>query len=472
MKQESLVDTNTTSSTGKRKRESMGDGTPRRRQVTFLSSSWKVDVPTTKANNPTSSTTNPPEIITSTVHGVRTRPIIPASVLLACSGEILPFGESSPTSVLSDIGPVSKGLEKSPFISWPLDRALRADSDMSDSPLQEPTGQPSMELSSNPPAVRTAEPATEVVGSIPIRLPQPQPTPLVLSSVAVPTITPSSTLHDRPELEKHTLTSTSGSDRVVPTLTTFLHEASPFRPLDFLAKDLQEEGISTLAELKVIARKPEAFRTKIAVLANLRERDEYLWFMFRKGLRKLLEEDNREQSADDPIHERDPIRKFVRSLGGGECIDLEAFASGLRGAGISSERDLLVLSRNLEKYTKNIPFLREFAASKKLGWTIFQIGIEGLPGRETVQIRGLWASNGGRVYVKRFLDTIDFDKPLGHLTDGFIKAGLNDRLPLIHIADDIEYAVDVMPFLQDLASGDQLVWAMILVGLEDLVKSV
>ena len=373
--------------------------------------------------------------------------------------------------VLSD-EPVSTDLEPSPSILRTQGSTLRANSIVFDNPFQKPAGQLSTgSTSSDPPVVRATKPATEVVNPIPTGLPQPQPQPQTQLSVVAPTITPPPTPHDNPEQEKPAPAGTNGANLVAPTLATFLQEASPFRPLGFLVKDLQEAGISTLAELKVIARKPEAFRTKIAALADLRERDEYLWLMFRKGLRKLLEGDDEEQPANNLIHESDPVRGFVRSLGGGECIDLEAFASGLRGAGISSERDLLVLSRNLEKYTQNIPFLREFAASRKLGWMTFQIGLEGLPGRETVQVRGLGASRGGHAYIKRFLDTIDFDKPLGHLTDGFIKAGLTDRIPLIHVAEDIGIAVDVMPFLQRLASGDQLVWAMILVGLEDLAKS-
>ena len=197
--------------------------------------------------------------------------------------------------------------------------------------------------------------------------------------------------------------------------------------------------------------------------------------MFRKGLKRLLEGDHRQQLASDPMHESDPVGKFVRSLGGGEWIDSEALVNGLRGAGISSEKDLLVLSRNLDKYTDNIPFLREFAASKKFGWTVFQVGLEGLLDQKrstSIQAQDHGASREGHGFVKRFLDTIDPDKPLGHLVDSFIKEGLNDRTPLLDVAEDIEIAVESIPFLQDLASGDQLTWAMILVGLENLTKSV
>ena len=263
-------------------------------------------------------------------------------------------------------------------------------------------------------------------------------------------------------------------DREVATLSTFLDEVSPSRPLGFSARDLEEVGISTFAELKIIARKPEAFRPKISVLADFRERNEYLWMMFRKGLRTLLEGEHREPSVDNLDLEGDPITKFVRSLGGGECVDSDGLVNGLKGAGISSQQDLLVLSRNLERYTENIRFLREFAGSGKFGWTIFQVGLEGLPGQKpptSVQAQDHGANGGGHAYIKWFLDTIDPDKPLGHLAGGFIKAGLTDRIGLLHVAEDIELAVDAMPFVRGLALGDQLVWAMILFGLENLAKS-
>jgi hypothetical protein len=76
-----------------------------------------------------------------------------------------------------------------------------------------------------------------------------------------------------------------------------------------------------------------------------------------------------------------------------------------------------------------------------------------------------------RGYVKQFLDTIDSDKPLGYLADAFIEAGLSARFTLLDVAEDVKFAVGAMPFLQGLASGNQLVWAMIVVGLENLLKS-
>jgi len=77
----------------------------------------------------------------------------------------------------------------------------------------------------------------------------------------------------------------------------------------------------------------------------------------------------------------------------------------------------------------------------------------------------------GYAYIKHFLDTIDSDKPLGYLADGFVKAGLSAQFTLLDVAEDIKFAVGAMPFLQDLATGDQLVWAMIVAGLENLSKS-
>lgn len=224
-------------------------------------------------------------------------------------------------------------------------------------------------------------------------------------------------------------------------------------------------------ELKVIARNPEAFREKIPLLAILCERDQYLWVMFRWELRKLLEGEHKGQSMGD---ETDPVRRFAFSMGGGECIDVEELVNGLRRVGVSSENDLLVLSRNLERYRKHIPFLREFAISNKFGWTIFQVGLEGLPGQKVpspslAQDRG--ADREGHAYVKWFLDTIDPEKPLGHLVDKFVKAGLTDRTSFLHIAEVIDIATEAMPLFRGLAAGDQLVWAMILVGFENLLKS-
>ena len=224
-------------------------------------------------------------------------------------------------------------------------------------------------------------------------------------------------------------------------------------------------------ELKVIARNPEAFREKIPLLANLCERDQYLWVMFRWELRKLLEGEHKGQSADD---ETDPVRRFAVSMGGGECINVEELVNGLRRAGVSSKNDLLVLSRNLERYLGHIPFLQEFAVSNKFGWTIFQVGLEGLPGQKVsspILARDCGASGEGRAYVKWFLDTVDPEKPLGHLADKFIEAGLTDRTSLLHIAEVIDIATEAMPLFRGLAAGDQLVWAMILVGFENLLKS-
>ena len=367
----------------------------------------------------------------------------------------------------------------SPLTPW-TSSSLQANSVTFENSPRNPTSQALTESSlSSPSAARSTEPAADVVSSVanPIELPPPQPSSpysQLRHPAVAPTITSLSTPHDSSELERSTSASISEADRAVVALAAFLDEVSPFRPLGLSTKDLQEAGILTLAELRIIAHKPEVFRTKISVLADLRERDRYLWMMFRKGLKKLTEGDRREQSAGDPIHESGPVRKFVRSLCGGECIDSEALVSGLRGAGISSEEDLLVLSRNLEKYTKNIPFLREFATSKKFGWTVFQVGLESLTDRKastSIQTQDYGSGREGRAFVKWFLDTIDLDKPLGYLTDSFIKEGLNDRVPLLHVAEDIEIAVDSIPFLQGLASGDQLIWAMILVGFENLVKS-
>jgi hypothetical protein len=142
---------------------------------------------------------------------------------------------------------------------------------------------------------------------------QPQPQPSVRA------VTP----HENPKQEQSTTASTNEVDRTDPSLAAFLERASPFKPLGFFARDLQKAGISTTTELRIIARDPEAFRTKITALADLREREEYLWFMFWRGLQNLLEVDHMEQSANDLPLETDPIRKFVRSLGGGKSIDSE-----------------------------------------------------------------------------------------------------------------------------------------------------
>jgi len=194
----------------------------------------------------------------------------------------------------------------------------------------------------------------------------------------------------------------------------------------------------------------------------------------KKKLVELLKKDHTEQSPDSLI-EDDPVRRFICSLGAEECINTEWLTDSLREAGISSQKDLLVLSRNLERYIESIPSLRAFATSNKFGWTIFQVGLEGLPGRRTTptftQTQNPGADMEGHAYVRHFLDTIDSDKPLGYLADGFIDAGLTARFTLLDVAEDIKFAMEAMPFLQDLASGDQLVWAMIVIGLENLLKS-
>ena len=195
--------------------------------------------------------------------------------------------------------------------------------------------------------------------------------------------------------------------------------------------------------------------------------------MFRKGIKELLK-DQKEQPAKNLVLGSDPIGKFVHSLDGGGFIDPEEFADGLRRAGISSERDLLVLSHNLEKYTENIPFLREFSTSKKIGWVIFQLGLEDLSGRKmptSTRTQDHETNGEGGEFIKHFLNTIDPDKPLGYLTNGFTKAGLTNLVRLICVAEHMELALDAMPFLRGLASGDQLVWAMILVRLNSLVAS-
>jgi len=476
-KQVSPFDMSTVSSVGKRRREMTSDGTSpsrKRRDRPSADTIWKAHPSATKDNSSSPNASNHLENSEDTIRVVRFSPL--KKLRKTPSFECSPVPEFEPTVITLS----------SPLTSW-TPNSLQVNSDASGNSLRKSASRPSMESSlSNSSAAHSTEPATYVVSpaanpaelillpSSPPSQSSPQPQPR--HSAVIPTITsPSTPLHDSPEPEQSVAASINEADRVVIALTTFLDEVSPFRPLGLSTKDLQEAGISTLAELRIIAHKPEVFRTKISVLADLCERDRYLWMMFRKGLKKLLGEDHREQSAGDPIHETDPVGKFVRSLGGGGCIESEALVSGLRGAGISSEKDLLVLSRNLDKYTENIPFLREFATTKKFGWMVFQVGLEGLPGQKvstSIQTQDHGASGEGHAFVKWFLDTIDPDKPLGHLADSFVEQGLNDRVPLLHVAEDIEIAVDCIPFLQDLASGDQLIWAMILVGLENLTKSV
>jgi len=461
LKQGSPSDMSAFSSPWKRKRESVSDGVSRKRRDLLLAdTTQKASASTMRGNSPLPGASDHLQSSEDTVRVVRSLRPLPMKSYLE-----LPSPEPEPSS-------------PSTFMPW-TPSSPQANSNTPDRSLQTATSPPLVESPpKNPSTIKFI--IWKKSQKIPIvKTTNLQPSPLSppsqpQDSVVAPAIASPSIPHDSPEPEQPIAASLSEADHAVVALTTFLDETSSFRPLGLSTKDLQEAGISTLGELKVIARKPEVFRTKIPVLAHLHEHDRYLWMMFRKRLKKLLEEDHGEQSAGDPTHENDPVGKFVHSLGGGECIDSEALVNGLKGAGISSEKDLLVLSRNLEKYTENIPFLREFAASKKFAWMAFQVGLEGLPGRKisaSIPSQDREAVGEGHAFVKWFLDTIDPDKPLGHLGDGFIKEGLDARIPLLHVAEDIELAVDSIPFLQDLASGDQLVWAMILVGLEDLAKS-
>lgn len=489
--QGSPFDTSTISSAEKRKRDSIGYSSSRkRRERPAVGTFWEGP---SRSASPSASSR--PERSTDVVRQTigNRRPVSRRSI--ESLAESLSFDRSSPVSLGPRL-PRRNGYATIP----PHDETAVTDPEDSPSrliylppgslqadelavpldPLQDSASQPSTESSPRSPSTaHVAESTTEVASPaanptelLPPSPPPPQPQPQ--DSVITSTIALLSTPHDDTELEKSTTESIDEADDTAAALAAFLDEASPFKPLGLSTRDLQEAGISTLAELKIIARKPELFRTKVSVLADLYERDQYLWFMLRTGLMKLQEGDHREESTDDPILKSDPVEQFVCSLSGGECIDSEALVNGLKGAGISSEKDLLVLSRNLEKYTENIPFLQEFAISKKFGWMIFQVGLEGLLGQTvstSIQTQDCRAGGEGRAYIKWFLDTIDPDKPLGHLADGFIKAGLDDRIPLLHVAKNIRVAVDAMGFLRDLASEDQLVWAMILVGLDNLVKS-
>ena len=457
-KQESPSDLSIFSSSWKRKRESASDGVPRkRRDLSSADTTQKARVSATRGNSLSLGAPGHPRSSEDTVWVVRSlRPLPTKSYLEPPSPEPEP---SSPP----------------PFTLWPPSSS-QADSDAPDRSPQKATSPPLVEPSpGNPPAIRfivwEGGRGIPVVETTQLQPSPPSPPSQPQDPAVAPATTSPPIPHNSPEPEQPKGASLSEADRAAISLTAFLDDTPSFRPLGLSAKDLQEAGVSTLGELKIIAHKPEVFRTKIPVLAHLHEHDRYLWMMFRKRLKKLLEEDHGEQSAGDPIHESDPVVKFVHSLGG-ECMDSEALVNGLRGAGISSEKDLLVLSRNLEKYTENIPFLREFAASKRFAWMVFQVGLEGLPGQTaSIPSQDHKAIGEGHAFVKWFLDTIDPDKPLGHLSDGFIKEGLDAHIPLLHVAEDIELAVDSIPFLRDLASGDQLVWAMILVGLEDLMKS-
>jgi len=454
---------------GKRKRDSLEFGTPQKRRD-------MSPFDTMKSNTSTSSTPSQSGSYRGLVDpftGLPWRPRDSSSMVPRKKKVSPPPEGSSWAAVLaSSDEPAAADPRITPRPS--------SSSDSSDDSLMESTSQPLMKLPpSSPPVLHTTEPITEGAGPmIPIELapppPPPQPQPPQSQpqhSVVMSTITPPPTPQDYPELEKFTATSIDKAT----AFTTFLDSVSSFRLLGISTKELQEAGISTLTEIKVIARNAEAFREKISVLADLRERDQYLWMMLLKGMKKLLEgEHHGKKSASDSNLATDPIGEFVHSLHGGECIDSEALANGLRGAGILSGKDLLVLSRNLKRYTEKIPFLQEFAATKKFGWVVFQVGLEGLPGQKispSAQVVDRRTPVEGHEYVKHFLDTIDPDKPLGHLAGGFVKAGLNDRIPLLHVAEDIEFAVCAMPFFQELASGDQLVWAMIVAGLENLMKS-
>ena len=367
--------------------------------------------------------------------------------------------------------------ESPPFVPWPPEHDTQPDLNAPKDPLRQSVGQPSTQSpSSHPPAVCETEP----------RVLQPQPQPQMQGqpqTQAQPQIQPPSpvesnitsppTSHDNPDPEQSTAASLGEADHVTPALAAFL-DTVDLAPLGFLAKDLQKVGVLTVAELKLIARKPEAFREIIPVLADLCKSEQFSWLVFRKMLKKLLEEDQRGGSADGLAPGGDAIGKFVLSLGGGEWIDSGAFADGLRQAGVSSERDLLVLSRDLEKYTERIPFLREFAATNKFGWVIFQVGLEGLSGQKaptSIRSQDYGTDKEGEAYIKWFLDTIDPDKPLGHLAKDFINVGVTNRIRLLYVADDIEEAVDAMPFFRGLAAGDQLVWAMVYTGLNNLFKS-
>ena len=451
LKHKTSHDTNAVSSAVKRKRELTGDDTPKkRRDHSSPGTFWKkYTPPTAKLKILPPSVSSQPEGSPSPAPtgDVGKYPQSPSasSRSTADLNKSLSVAESSSTSqsnedastVLSDKSPATD-LEP-PLLPWPLDHIPHTSpSSMSVTVPQQPAGQPS---------------------------PSQQ--------VTAPAITPPPSPHDNPEPAKHPAESTNNVDRTSLALVTFLDEVSPCRPIRFLENDLQTAGISSLTELRILARQPEEFRAKIPALAILREHDQYLWMKFKKKLMELPKRDHTEQP--DSLAEDDPVTRFICSLGAGECINTEWLADSLREAGISSQKDLLVLSRNLERYTESIPSLQVFAASNKFGWTIFQVGLEGLPGRRTTptftQTRNPGADMEGYAYIKHFLDTIDSDKPLGYLADGFIDAGLTARFTLLDVAEDIKFAVEAMPFLQDLASGDQLIWAMIVIGLENLLKS-
>lgn len=453
LKHRASVDTNTVPSAVKRKRELTGDDTPKkRRDRSSPGAIWKkYTPPTSKVKNLALSTSSQPPDSPSPppTEDVRKHPQYLSlryknSKNLdkpLCSGDNPSTPKSNEDTAM--VLPAKFPPTDFDILPGPLDHMPRtSSSNMAGTPSRQPAAQPS----------------------------QSQQEP----SVVAPAITPPPSPHDNPEPAKHTAGSTSNSDRTIPTLVTFLNEVSPRRPLRFLETGLQAVGISSLAELKIVARQPEEFRGKIPALTILREHDQYLWMKLKKRLVELLKNDHAERSPDSLV-EDDPVGRFICSLGAEECVDTEWLTESLRGAGISSQKDLLVLSRNLERYTERIPSLQAFATSNKFGWTIFQVGLEGLPGRRTTptftQTQNPGADMEGHAYIKHFLDTIDSDKPLGYLADGFINAGLTARFTLLDVAEDIKFAVEAMPFLHDLASGDQLVWAMIVIGLENLLKS-
>lgn len=453
LKHRTSVDTNAASA--KRKREMTGDDTPKkRREHASPGTIWQKYTPPTakfKIHAPRASSQpegSPSPAPNGDAEKYPQSISAPYKATTEFNGPQSSVGSSSPpksnensTVVISD-KPRAMELEP-PLLPWPLDNVPHTTSpNTAETPPQQPD-----------------RPAS-----------QPQQGP----SAVAPAITPPPSPHDNPGSGKNTTGSTSNADRTILSLATFLDEVSPHRPIRFLENDLQAAGISSLAELQIVARQPELFRTKIPALAVLREEDQYLWMKLKKKLMELPKRDHTEGEPNGLV-EDDPVGRFIRSLGAGECINTEWLTDLLRGAGISSQKDLLVLSRNLERYIEGIPSLGVFARSNKFGWTIFQVGLEGLPGRRTTptftQTRNPEADLEGHGYVKHFLDTIDSDKPLGYLADGFINAGLTARFTLLDVAEDIKFAVEAMPFLQDLASGDQFVWAMIVIGLENLLKS-
>jgi hypothetical protein len=150
---------------------------------------------------------------------------------------------------------------------------------------------------------------------------------------------------------------------------------------------------------------------------------------------------------------------------------VQAFADGLRESGITSERDLSVLSRNLSRYHKHIPFLVELSRSNPLGWAILKDGLQGREASAPTHTRDPEPDGEDEAYVEWFFNNIDPEKPLGHLAVQFTSEAFNSRSRLIDTAEDMGHALRAVPFLRRLASGDQLVWAMISVGFEDLYEN-